>query len=350
MSSGSKPGKQTTESTPWAEAIPYLIGDASKGIPGLFPEAKEVYEKGQWTPAMQDAQNWYQGLAGDRIAGAQQTANLGTAAMGGAFNSEGGEVNPLTVERVDPVAARGAQGTLDPTAALSRLLSGQVNTEQLDPLAASITEQVRRNTMENVMPGIRSESVAAGQYGGSAQGVAEGLAASRAQQDLATGLAPVYAGAFENAQNRQLATAGALNQQAESIATGNAGRQLQGDQFNRDLELRKQQLEIQRNAANLAAMMQGTNIYGQGLNFQDIGLSQYTNSLQAPTDYARESLGSYASIISPGAGMGGTSKGTVQSPRNPLMQTAGAAAAGFAMGGPVGAGIGGILGLLGSLS
>jgi hypothetical protein len=37
---------QTTieKSEPWAQQIPYLIGDPKKGIPGLFPEANRLYQ------------------------------------------------------------------------------------------------------------------------------------------------------------------------------------------------------------------------------------------------------------------------------------------------------------------
>lgn len=39
-------GTQTTieKSEPWAQQIPYLVGDPKKGIPGLFPEANRLYQ------------------------------------------------------------------------------------------------------------------------------------------------------------------------------------------------------------------------------------------------------------------------------------------------------------------
>ncbi len=43
------PGPSDTQTTvqksePWAQQIPYLVGDPKKGIPGLFPEANRLYQ------------------------------------------------------------------------------------------------------------------------------------------------------------------------------------------------------------------------------------------------------------------------------------------------------------------
>ena len=91
--------------------------------------------------------------------------------------------------------------------ALTSALSGQVNNPYLDQQAGTITRQVNDNLQHVTLPGIGSGATSAGQYGGSRQGIAQGLALSRAQGDISQGLSSLYGNAYESAQNRQASAA-----------------------------------------------------------------------------------------------------------------------------------------------
>lgn len=220
------------------------------------------------------------------------------------------------------VQARQSQGRLDPTGSLARMLSGRPDNPYLDQQASAITNQLTRNLNENVMPGVRSEALASGQYGGSRQGIAEGLAASRLNQDLAPALTNLYGGAYENAQGRMYGTANSLNDQAFQNATNNANRDFAGQQFNVSNDLAKQQFNanlglqnnsqlMQKQSQNLGNRMQGIGILGGANAIQDNNFAQYMNAQGAPNQYNWQNLNNYAGIIQPGAGMGSTQSQTM---------------------------------------
>lgn len=342
-------GKQTTTSEPWKGTVPYLIGgkDASgQEQPGVFSQASNIYKGGFWTPEMGQVNDLYKSLFPARLEGADQMTEFAKIIAQGQYDTQNKDPNQVSATQVNPVAMRRAQGVLDPTNSLAQLLTGQVNNQYLDPMANTIAENISRNTRERVLPAIRSDAVGAGQYGGSRQGVAEGLALSRMNQDIATGIAPVYAQAFENAQNRMAGTASELNQQAQGIATGNADRQLNADQFNSNLTLQSNAQNLAANQAKLGNLLKASDLYGQALNFQDLGFGQFQQLLGMPTAYNRNNLAGYASIVEPGAGLGGTSTQTANQGRNPLSGAAGGAMLGASVGGAPGAAIGGLLGLV----
>lgn len=103
----------------------------------------------------------------------------------------------------------------------------------------AITDTVNRNTLENVMPNIGSQANSTGGYGGSRQGIAQGLAISRSQGDLAQPLANLASNAWENSQNRAQAGANyqgqyglaGTQQQANLLQTG-ANMQASAPWFN----------------------------------------------------------------------------------------------------------------------
>lgn len=74
----------------------------------------------------------------------------------------------------------------------------------LDQMAAGITQQATRNLNENILPGVRSNSIASGGFGGSRQGIAEGLAMGRTNDALTNSLANLYGTDYTNQMNRNL--------------------------------------------------------------------------------------------------------------------------------------------------
>jgi hypothetical protein len=98
----------------------------------------------------------------------------------------------------------------------------------------AITDTATRNLLENVMPNIGSEANYAGGYGGSRQGVAQALAMSRMNQDLAPALTGLASNAWESSQNRALNSAQSagtygLNNQAQQAGLLGTGANLQAN-------------------------------------------------------------------------------------------------------------------------
>ena len=134
----------------------------------------------------------------------------------------------------------------------------------LGQMADSITQQATGAFNRQVMPGIRNGATAAGQYGGSRQGVVEANAARDLNQGISNSLASLYYGDFNNAMNRNLA-------QYQADQSYNLGLQGQNNQFALGmggLGLGYGQLDAQRQSiANQYALGLGN----LGLGYQNSG-------------------------------------------------------------------------------
>lgn len=394
MSKKAKPTVTTEE--PWKQSIPYLLGDEAKGISGILPFANQMFAQGGFSEEMQPALDMYtnhimsraqspamdfaQRGAGEVMQGAFDTRNSRIADIAGApqVNAQKIKAQTINAPQTDLLSARSAQGNLNPGSALGRMLSGRPDNPYLDQQAAAITGQMTRNLNENIMPGIRSEALASGQYGGSRQGIAEGLAASRMNQDLAPALTNLYGGAFENAQQRMFGTAHSLNDQAFQNAQMNANRQfganqqnvannlnaqqfnagnnmdaqkfnannaLNTQQFNANLGLQNNAQAMTQNSTNLANRLQGLNALNAVNGMQDSNFGRYMDALQMPQNLNWQNLGNYNQMVT---GMGGGTQSQTNY-KNPAAGALGGAVTGGMLGGPVGGLIGGGLGLLGGL-
>jgi hypothetical protein len=180
------------------------------------------------------------------------------------------------------------------------------NNPYIGGVADVISNRMARQYNENLLPGIRSGAVAAGQLGGSRQGIAEGLAARGTSEATGDALASLYADAYGqglDAQGRALAASPYAMQSSlmPSQAVGQVG------QFYRGQDEMALQSDMDRYN------------YNEQLPYQN--LSNYMNVLQ-------------------GAPWGSTT--TSPAPKsNPLMGAAGGAMMG-SMFGPIGT-IGGAL-------
>lgn len=268
--SSSNSGGQTVDKRPWEEMIPFLLHDQ-----GIFPEAKNQYthQQNAWDTQYAPTVDAYADLLRNRGNNdIYRNANqMSQDMMGGKYDSTGraidwldpnlGQAAPvralmesawgpsisgaskvaapvvnaperLNSQNVNITDARRTQGAADPTNALKSLLSGQINNPYLGQQANAITSDITRNLQENILPGMRDSAVAAGQYGGSRQGILESKALSNVSRDTASALSGLFGGAYENAQSRMQGTAGQLNDQAGNLAVNNAGRADAAGQFN----------------------------------------------------------------------------------------------------------------------
>ena len=67
--------------------------------------------------------------------------------------------------------------------------------------ANALQTQANQNLQYNLLPGVNSGAQAAGGYGGSRQGIAQGLAIGQTQQGLSSALGNMYSTAYNNDQN-----------------------------------------------------------------------------------------------------------------------------------------------------
>jgi len=320
---------QTSTTGPWAGIQQYLMGEpGGGGTPGVYPTAASLFSSSGWTPQMQDtAANWFNDTSNARnIFNGNGFQNAGAAMVQGQFDpritAAGAIAGPAPVapQTVSPVDARSAQGTLDPTTALGHFLTGDQTNPWIDKQQQAITDQMTRNFNENVLPGIRQTAIADGQYGGSRGDIANTLAVSRLNTDLAPALSQLASNAWDSSQNRGLTTGLALNQQAGDFAQAAANRDLQGKTVNANNLLQTQQFntgtQLQNNQQAMQAAAQDVANRAAGLNFaagaQGLDNSYYGNLLQAlglPNTYNWQNLNNYNSIVSPAASLFRTTDG-----------------------------------------
>jgi hypothetical protein len=147
----------------------------------------------------------------------------------------------------------------------------------------AVTDTLQRS----ILPGIRSNAVLAGQYGGSRQGIAEGNALSDYTRQLtdantslstANGAAGInaQAGAFNAGQDRALSATQGLGGQQYGTASQNAGFQQQTNLANQSAQqaasTNNSQMAQQTNLANLQAQL-GTTAQNDARNIAGVGLS-----------------------------------------------------------------------------
>jgi hypothetical protein len=116
------------------------------------------------------------------------------------------------------------------------------------------------------MPSIRQGAVANGTLGGSRQGIAEGLAASRMNEDLGSSLSSLYGNAFTQAQN-------ARNSIAPQMASLALGQQGQDRQYGLDT-----------NRLSLDAGNQANDLISQGVGLLQMGAEQPIKNYQGLLD------------------------------------------------------------------
>ncbi len=152
---------QTTiqKSEPWAQQIPYLVGDPKKGIPGLFPEANRLY---------QSAGPLY--YPGQTVADMSPERAAALAAQ--AARAQGG--SPL-------MAASAAE--LGKTLGGAYLNANPYLQSAIDAASRGVT----RNYQDAVAPGIDSAFSLAGRYGSGAHVAAH----DAAEKNLAAQLGDV---------------------------------------------------------------------------------------------------------------------------------------------------------------
>ncbi len=313
MGKGSSNTTSTSSTTsPWDGVTGYITG--GNGAPGVLPSAASNYNSSAWTPGMtSNAINYLNNLS-PTIDQGSIANRVGDSITNGSYNTSITPVSSIagadkiSAQQVSPTQAFSSLGEAAPTSALSNLLSGNVTNPYITNQANSIISDLTRNTNENVMPGINNDAVAAGQYGGSRQGIAQGLATSRLNQDTASALSNLYGNAYNSAQGLMSTTANNLANGALLNSTANANRSLSGDttnaanqlsaqQYNAGLGLNNNEQAMQQAQNNLKNSTVGLQDYGIADNLNAGNYNNTQGALNAYNTYNNSNLNQYSNII-----------------------------------------------------
>lgn len=210
------------------------------------------------------------------------------------------------------LGAAGTQGDLARSGAAANkfFTSGSIwdpaSNPNLQGAIDAATRPITQNLNENILPGIRADAVTSGNFGGSRQGVAEGIAARGASQAIGDTASKLVQNEYDTNVNAQLKALGLLPtvqgaQTAEGTTTSGVG----------DVRQAMNQAQLNQNVGNF--------------NFD-----QYAPFLQSKD------------IVSLLQGLpGGTTVSTGNTPQaNPWTQALGGAAAGASLGTAIMPGIG----------
>lgn len=358
-------GTTTTTQAPWAPMQPYMLDVANKAASNysnastMTPQQQSILSQAQKISAGQlnntgiaNMQNSASGILGGTSNLFQPAANTS-----GANNIYANSVNPQQFNSagapsIDPSSVFRSMGDNDPSKAYQSLLSGDVINPYLSNIASDNFTMANRNLLENIMPGIGSQASVAGQYGGSRQGIAQGLAASRLNQDVTAANNTMFGNAYQSAQNNKLSAANSLagygmnaatsnasnslsnNQfnanQGMSAATGNANRYLSADTSNASNQMNTQQfnanLGLSNNTQHLNQMNSAADWMNSGNNMQNTAIGNSLDLANYGNKYQNDALKNYSSTIGQYAGMGGSASSPYYT--NPTNNLLGGAIAG----------------------
>jgi len=356
-SSGGAPQTTTTNtnSAPWKPTIKYwnneqskydpvtgqyILKDNAKAPMGVLQQTANFADTyGALSPEEQTLLTDYQNTLGGRGIGIGNMQGLGTNLQndltGGTYNTNFGNVGDVTASLSNLNRARTAQGVLDPTNALSEILRGDPTT---NPYLAQMNQASINQSMQGyndalqkagqtVLPQIKQDAFASGQYGGSRQGIAEGIigqqlginARDLGQRAMDTG-ASLYGSAFENAQQRMAGAAGDLNTQAAQNEQYNASTLNDVAKFNADLAFKNRAQSMEQAQNNLNNALQAYNVgkatYADVTAAQDALYGTQTDVEKTQLQRTLDMLNTQAGIYGTASGLGGqsTSMGTSSAP------------------------------------
>jgi hypothetical protein len=242
--------------------------------------------------------------------GLQNTFNQAQNTLGQSFVGN----NPLVAGANEDItnswdmarqAAQGQQGTLAQQQDIFGSLQNYGNATQdsvLQQRLSDIANLTNRNLNENIMPGIRTGAVQAGQAGSSRQGIAEGIAARGALEQTARSQTDLLANA-EAQRLSALQAAGQMGgnllqqQMAPATTIGAIGAQ------QRDIEQQKMQEGLMRQDAELQRLTGLGNIQTQVTNpfIGQSGMTNTPNQSWKTGDWAQAALGGGMAMFSDAA-------------------------------------------------
>lgn len=284
-----------TKTDPWDGVKPYLAG--LDGKTGIMPEAERLYREqtpkyyeGDTYARLNDTQN--SAIGGMKSYLQSPSANAGVDAANSLGSATMGK---SAMSFYNPVAG-GYQAQYTGMGDLFRAKGGNVAQEMNNPYLSGIADTIARKATSNyensIAPQIRSSAQAAGQFGGSRQGVIEANALKDLNQGISDSLTNLYGSAYDQAQNRGLQMA---NMALQSQAQNNQASNSVGDLALRGL-LGTGQLNLAADSQNFGQQLQGVGLLNQANqnqigNYQSLlnlgGVQQQDQQNQINADMAR---------------------------------------------------------------
>lgn len=244
------------------------------------PFLQDLYERGQEASGVPD----YQGLATGENAprpfqqGFQQTQDLASQLVQSGYGqgvSQYGQ-DLLSGQYLDPSSNEALQQRMD-----------------------AVSQQVNETLQRDILPGIGTDAVGAGQYGSSRQGVLEANAVDDTTQNLSNELARMQLEAYEQERQRQMQAPGMIQQGTEMQLTP---AQLQTQTGQQMLQLGQQLDPMQR-------LRQYGQLLGVGPNQQvspQPGPMPTQSAISGALGGASTAAGIYQAFQQAGARRGGT--------------------------------------------
>lgn len=340
--SGTQTVTQQQQLDPRIQSI--LFGNGTSGNQGLLAQYQQLGQQPQ------NAQNAAFGGAAQNFLGSQGGGIL-SQLQGGANNLIGSSIqapqaqaaqstsqsamNPGLSRAIRPDAASinaPSQNSIDLSGAYGRFLGQdaganpyltralQAGVDQTNSAFQKNQTDLTNNLQRNVLGGIRSNSVLAGQYGGSRQGVAEGNAISDYTNQLtnanlqlgqanSANTIGAQAQAFDRGQDRSLAALQGLSNQQYGVAGQNAGFQQQANQqyaANQQDTSKTNQAMLQNNNQFNAGLQQQTALANQAAqqqaNLANQSSQQGANSLNSANQAT--GLGALSGLLGQAYGYG----------------------------------------------
>lgn len=174
-------GSENTSTAPWLPQQPYL----KRG----FERADQLYNQGI-NPSVNTGYSLLEGVAGNYDpSGYIDAAGQAIQGAGANLGMGGGALQTM----------------LDP----NQMLNPDSN-PYLGRYADAMSRPVTQALTERILPAIRSDAISSGGYGGSRQGIAEGIAARGAAEAIGDRTAGLYSNAYGQGLNAMQGAAGML--------------------------------------------------------------------------------------------------------------------------------------------
>lgn len=252
------------------------LADVGRGVAqdtrvsGFTPGAGTVLDRNDQGQLVTNSMRVGGGSAGRSIGMPGGPANQGMPSIG----MPGGPANQMPSIGMPGGPANG--GSSGGSSGGGLVQDVNVNQYNANPYLAQmgnvLTNRVTDNLNRNIMPGIRSNAIAAGGFGGSRQGVVEANAMNDANRQISDALTGVNFQDFTNQMNRNLQQYG----QNQNFYSNQRGLDLQQTQLGANLF----------NLGNQGYLSQGQGIYGLGntqqqapwgtINNANAGLGQWS--------------------------------------------------------------------------
>jgi hypothetical protein len=180
-----------------------------------------------------------------------------------------------------------------------------ISNPYLQDQANAITNQANNNLMNYQLPSLRAGGVAAGGFGGSRMGIAQGNAIGQTNQGITNSLAGMYGNAYaadqQNATQQSINQANIAAQEAISKRNDETNRYGLGNQYNLGLgNLYTTNRTIDQNGIRLGADLTGQANTGLGAGVDNTYNSNVAGQNQQWNPYINAS-----NLISPYTGYGG---------------------------------------------